>query len=319
MRLVPLFLLLIGWATSCDANQKIDSSQIVQFQVTLNLLKEAKTEKDSVEIINFHYINSKNKDVSQFFKSKNITARSIYENIKAYPKFFEGLEGTRIDIDYLSDTLAHINASFLEYFVHFQKPNIYLVVGDLSVGGTIKGKNLFICLEMVSDNGIEDKSELPSYLEKITNKANLLTYICHETAHTLQRGFPLSDLWGMIQFNKNSLLNTCLVEGSADYIIYHLFGMNLNENLRLYVEENQFNLWERFRTDLEKEPFNYQDWVYHFRPRDQSPPDLGYFLGFQICESYVNNSKDKRKALLTLTKKGQYRKIYLESDYSPKD
>ena len=316
MRLILLLTLLVFNFYSCEANQNIDISQVDNFKITLRKLKDANTKQDSINVINQYYINGSNKYIRRFLESKKITAITIYDNLKAFPKFYESLRNTSINIKYLTDTLNKINSIFQDYFENFKKPNIYIVVGNLSVGGTIKGNDVFICIEMVSDNGINDRSELPPYLQKITNKANLITYICHETVHTLQTGFPLSDVWGMIRHKKNSLVSACIVEGSADYVIYHLFGMNLNENLRQYVNDNKTELWKKFRNDIEKSPFQYNDWIYKYVPRDGRPADIGYFLGFQICESYASKSLDKRKALNEMIRKGNYKKIYSKSEYS---
>lgn len=122
MRLILLLTLLVFNFYSSEANQNIDISQVDNFKITLSKLKDANTKQDSINVINQYYINGSNKYIRRFLESKKITAITIYDNLKAFPKFYESLRNTSINIKYLTDTLNKINSIFQDYFENFKNP-----------------------------------------------------------------------------------------------------------------------------------------------------------------------------------------------------
>ncbi len=57
------------------------------------------------------------------------------------------------------------------------------------------------------------------------------------------------------------------------------------------------------------------DWLYNPNRKD-IPPDLGYFIGFKICEKYYNESSDKIKAIEFILNGNNYSKIIETSHYN---
>jgi hypothetical protein len=299
-------------ALSNQAQATVDVENLNRASLMLRQLEKAGNKADSIALIQSLYLDNGDREFQKFVRLKRLSALGMYESIRAYPKFYTSLISQEIDFDILRKEIEKMGVTFSERFRSYREPKIFLLLGDLGTGGTISGNNIFVCWEMLA-NKQADKSELPKYLRDITERADLITYIAHETVHTLQKGFPFYDLFGMIKHRRNSLLHACIVEGSADYITHYLFGINLNQGVHDIANPQKDLLWEKFNESIKNRPFEFGDWLYSFIPKDGSPPDLGYFMGFLICESYVAWSSEKNKALNDLTKKNRYKKIYKKS------
>ena len=48
------------------------------------------------------------------------------------------------------------------------------------------------------------------------------------------------------------------------------------------------------------------------------PPDLAYYMGYRICESYYNNMVDKEQAIIDIIEVKNYRKFLEKSNYALK-
>ena len=56
------------------------------------------------------------------------------------------------------------------------------------------------------------------------------------------------------------------------------------------------------------------NWFHNYH-RENIVPDLGYFIGFKICESYYNKTEDKSKAIEFLMTEKDHSKILELSNY----
>ncbi|WP_165764568.1 DUF2268 domain-containing putative Zn-dependent protease [Flavobacterium cyanobacteriorum] len=301
---------------SCDARERLDAGAISSFNHLLTSLKHAKDSKDSIGIIQVQYLDKIKNNCQPFIKEKGLTARKIYESMSLFPKFYNQLANYKTDFKSINDTINYIDKKIGHFFDGYKEIKVVLLVGDLSVGGTVDENIIYICLEMIADNGITDKSELPPYLKSLSEKGTLFAYLAHESVHTIQAGFPLNELTGRIIHGKNSLLYTCLLEGSAEYISYYLFGTYLNKSSEAYFMSNRKRIWTKFTENVEKTPYEYNQWIYSFRPNDGRPADLGYYLGFKICEAFMNLQSDKKKGLNCLINRNKFKYVYKKSLYN---
>ena len=45
---------------------------------------------------------------------------------------------------------------------------------------------------------------------------------------------------------------------------------------------------------------SFDNWLYNGEESKKRPADLGYYIGYEICKAYYENSKDKPKALIEI-------------------
>lgn len=171
-------------------------------------------------------------------------------------------------------------------------PAVYFVIGAQSSGGTSSGNALIIGSEMFGEG--------KRYLVQLSD---VVPMVMHELAHFQQKDHSKSDL-----------LNSAMREGGADFIAELVAGRHIDEFNKSYGDSHEQDLWRRFQADI-KAGGKIENWMYVFEPKDGAPRDLGYYMGYKICQSYYQISKDKAAALKTIIEMRSPEHILKDSKY----
>ena len=63
----------------------------------------------------------------------------------------------------------------------------------------------------------------------------------------------------------------------------------------------------------------YSNWIANYSSTSEdSYPDLGYWIGYEICKFYYENAKDKKKAIYKMLHIQDYRKFLADSKWEKK-
>ncbi len=97
----------------------------------------------------------------------------------------------------------------------------------------------------------------------------------------------------MVHFQQNNkggetLLKQALTEGGADFIGEFVSGEPMNVKAFQYGEANSDKLYKEFVTRYKSDDF--RDWFYWTSKKDDRHNDLGYWIGYKICEAYFNKT-----------------------------
>src|SRR5690242_14004373 len=90
---------------------------------------------------------------------------------------------------------------------------------------------------------------------------------------------------------------------------------NINRSQHEYGEQHEKELWLEFKGKMLHDGI--KDWLYNSDSKTR-PRDMGYFVGFKICEAYFNRSHDKSKAIKKIIRVGNYKKFLRNSGYMDK-
>ena len=212
------------------------------------------------------YIEKGSLGVKGFINGRIINADSLLAKVNIRKADYLSSKNVLKDI---SSKEKKIRASYsaLKYWYPKAKfPPIYFVYGRFNSGGTI------------SENGIIIGTEMQKNLNFISG------LVSHELIHFQQN-----------TEGENTLLKNCLNEGGADFMGEFISGESINSAYFQYGEKNKDKLCREFVTIL-KDSDN-QDWLYGTTGKDDRPNDLGYWIGYKICEAYFNKQTDKHKAI----------------------
>ena len=208
-------------------------------------------------------------------------------------------------------------ARFKEYYPDFRDGDIYCCVGINNSGGTIRDNTVYIGTEVAA-----------------SSRPNWAVYlIIHEFVHTQQyeqRNFNklVNDQQFLKEYEKThkNLLSMCIAEGMADFVAELVLDQRLAQlypdGYIAFGQKHEQRIWDEFKKDMNQPHDHKKGWLYSEREIDGKPiKDLGYFVGYQICKSYYEKAKDKKKALtymigLNLTDKN-CENFLLESGYIP--
>lgn len=238
------------------------------------------------------------------FQTKYLDAGSVglkdftSERIKNAQKLAESVNKRKAQYDSIRNITNHLSSceeasrkgfyKLKEIYPSAVFPNVYFVIGRWNSGG------------IATDNGILIGAEVKA------NEMDVMpNLICHELIHYQQNYSDTSA----------TLLNQCLVEGAADFIGELISGGTINAKAYEFGIQNESTLWEEFIKDMDGNDFKY--WLYSgdLAKEKNYPNDLGYFIGYKICESYYKNASDKKLAVYDILNIKDFKKFLKDSKY----
>jgi len=102
-------------------------------------------------------------------------------------------------------------------------------------------------------------------------------------------------------------------EGAADFVSMEIAGTNINPKVYEYGNAHLEELKEEFYNAMDQSDLS--QWLYNGSKSKSRPADLGYFMGFKICEAYYKQAPDKVKALEELMRCEDPGRILKESGF----
>ena len=247
--------------------------------------------EDSVRVFQELYIDKASSEFKKFLKLRNFTAEEYVRSVRKLPKFWNSVRPMTEQIKYRKKELIPFFKKMEAVYPEYEQPDVCFAIGTLRTGGTTTQGLILVGAEIAAADSTIDKSELEedNFMRMVLGSTgDIIAMVAHEAVHTQQ---PTGD-------NENaSLLKQAIIEGGADFIASLLLAQQTMNKVTLdYGLKHEETLWKEFYKDVKEErSFDDTDWFYDYR--SNRPADLGYFIGFKICEFYYNQSADKGQAL----------------------
>ena len=245
------------------------------------------TSEEKIKIFASEYLAKGSIGLQDFVESRIESAEELVKAIEAMPKYYASIRESSYRVLEMTDRIRgymHIWKSLYDDAVF---PDVYFVIGRMNSGGTTSRNGLLIGTEIScrTDNLPED--ELPLMLREVIRPIEDVPYIViHELIHTQQK----------YNFDGNTLLGHSIMEGAADFLGELASGMHINLIQHEYGRVHEAELWEEFSKAMLQE--DKSNWLYNYIENSSGrPPDLGYYMGYRICESYYAKTDDKQQAL----------------------
>jgi hypothetical protein len=249
---------------------------------------------DTVEqyaLINDLYIKKGSLGLKLMMQARNYTAKSYVDAIRDYPKFWFSVRLNTLKAKIIQDEIALELTKLKKLYPQLKPANIYFTIGALRSNGTILGRSVLIGSELAMSDKHAVSSEFPEYYavsrEKFftSNPINDVVLLCmHEYVHTQQKEMV---------FN---LLSECLYEGVAEFVSVLSTGRPSAVPAVAYGKTNELSVKQKFEVDM----FSMSkqgDWLWGDAENVFQMRDLGYYIGYAICERYYNKASDKKRAV----------------------
>tara|TARA_R110001592_G_scaffold363133_1_gene680641 strand:+ start:1393 stop:2703 length:1311 start_codon:yes stop_codon:yes gene_type:complete len=181
-------------------------------------------------------------------------------------------------------------------------PDIYYTVGCFNAGGTSSPFGLLIGAEMHSKALDSDLSNFNNWEQAVVRDfANLPLITLHELVH--------------IQQNENfeNLLGNAIYEGAADFISALVCGHHINEHVHTWANPREAEVWAAFKKEMYGEETYH--WIGNAEEAQDQPADLGYYIGYKICEAFYQKQSDKAAAIQAILKIENWQEFYEQSGY----
>jgi len=286
-------LTLVSCTDQTDPNQNVFTSDIAHFW---NAYDHIITTQDSAlqhQYLDSLYFQKGTLGLTGIRQARNYTAQEYIDAINQYPKFWNSVrENTLKAVSYRPELQEGIKKLKL-WYPEIQPRNIYFTIGAMRTGGTYLDSLVLIGSEMALADRNTVASEFPESMRQgrqtyfNQNPIDDVVFLAiQEYVHTQQKPFV------------HNLLSYCIHEGVGDFVSYTALELPPNLPAISYGKEN-----DAVRAKFEKEMFhgnNVHEWLWSDAPNDFGVRDLGYYIGYQLCENYYQQAEDKKEAIKTM-------------------
>lgn len=249
---------------------------------------------DLAGILQTDYLDKGSDGLRDFIPNRIESAAALAARILDDPAYYERGRPYADRIRSIEPEVRRIYREFQSSYSEAQFPALYFVVGRRNSGGMSSPRALIIGTEMFGDENARLRFDV------------MLPMVAHELMHYQQK---------TNQEKGGTFLGTCIREGAADFLAERLAGKHINEANKSYGDAHERELWEKFRDDLKQKEVN-RKWLYNGRdPQRVGPPDLGYYMGYKIVQSFYQAAPDPAAALRQIIELEDPEKILQLSRY----
>jgi hypothetical protein len=226
-------------------------------------------------ILDREYIQKGSQGVQDFIPNRILSGNALAKMIEQDPNYYEKV---RANTEKMQSFVPEIRQGFerlKQIYPDAVFPPVYFVIGRRNSGGTDSSNGLIIGAEMFADTG-----------SRIHLK-DVVAIVIHELIHYQQ------------QAQGSDLKTMAMNEGAADFIAEMIAGNEIDEDIKPYGDSHEAELWKKFQQEMKSNDFH--AWLYNGGDEKRvGPPDLGYYMGYKICQSFYEISPDKAAALKTI-------------------
>jgi hypothetical protein len=176
-------------------------------------------------------------------------------------------------------------ARFKMLYPEMKPSRMFFAIGGLNTGGTTTDDMVLIGTEIAAADKNTDATELSDWLKgvfSVGDTARIVALNIHEYVHTQQKqGSPL-------------LLAQCITEGAADFISELATAQKNNNPYMIYGRAHEAELKAKFKAEMYS--YAIYNWLYN-GGKNGDQADLGYFIGYDICNAYFQQAKNKSQAI----------------------
>ncbi|HEX8329040.1 MAG TPA: DUF2268 domain-containing putative Zn-dependent protease [Hymenobacter sp.] len=310
------FLLLLGgvlllgtvYCTSTRPQERVENSPFVTTDVDRFWAAYPAALRDTAHadrIFQEQYFTPGSPGLQAYFTHKyKGDARRFARNILRRPRYYASAQETMLSA---ADQKPQIRAALRrlqQLYPPVRFNPIYFLVGGFA-GSTAQPAGLLLQVEGNNGPGV-DTSELSLVQRNRSSPVTLLpSWVTHEMIHNTQQ--PMD----------GTLLSGVIREGMADFVAELVTGKNPNARLHVYGNAHERELWQAFRPVMFGN--NPQHWLVNSHEETpEKPCDLGYYVGYKICQAYYDKAPDKKQAVAEMLTTKDFKAFLAQSGYEAK-
>ncbi|SOD14979.1 hypothetical protein [Pedobacter xixiisoli] len=283
-------LTLALFSSVAFAQQKnIITTDIKNFWEAYDQIKATKDSATQLSIIQNSYINKGTPGLKALMEVRNYTPQGFINAINRYPNYWSSVRANTLKVADYAQKIESAIAS-LNKLYPLKPAKIYFSIGALRTGGTTLEDKVLIGAEisMADDqtNTEELQKDFPhlvSFFKTRPIDGMVFTNV-HEYVHTQQKTTI-----------GNTLLTQVVLEGVAELLAEKALKVSSPNPQMAFGKAND----AKIKAAFEKEMFSSSvaNWLYNSPNNQFKMRDLGYYVGYAICENFYNLSKDKKAAV----------------------
>lgn len=250
--------------------------------------------KDTIrqyDLLNRLYIGKGSPGLRALMEVRDYTPKSYLDAIRQYPRFWQSVRpNTRKAAGLAREIDAEI-VKLKKLYPALTPAPVYFTIGALRTGGTTQNGMVLIGSEIALADQHTVTSEFPKNIAEARNRYfatnpihDVVLLNVHEYVHTQQKPMVYN------------LLSEVLYEGVAEFVSVTATGKPSSTPAVAFGKANAARVMSRFEYDMFRANRQGQ-WLWSDQPNEFQMRDLGYYVGYAICEWHYQHAKDKQQAI----------------------
>jgi hypothetical protein len=289
-------------SSTTDPNKvELVTTDVDNFWKAYDLAK--KDTASRLSIYKQYYVDAGSVGLQDYFALKVRDMKSFIATHDKLSKFYASIRKNTYTIEKQKPQMMANFRKFKELYPAAVFSNVYFVIGAFTSGGTVSEAGMLIGLDQSAATPDIPTEELSLWQRNnFTPVANMPYLIAHELIHFNQDELA----------SDTTLLRAVLIEGMADFIGQLISGKTANERLHAWAKGKEKDIWSDFRKEMYLN--RSRNWIANSdQETADKPADLGYWVGYQICKAYYENSADKKQAVHDILNIKNYKEFYEKS------
>ena len=291
---------------SDPVNTKFVTADIYRFWKAYDLAN--KDTAKAYKIYKQHYFDKGTKGMQDYMAIKVRSINKFIKHIATHPKLYTSIRENTIKVESYKSKFLSSFQNFKAIYPNAQFPDVYFVIGSFTSAGTVSGAGLLIGVNQICKDEHTNLEELDFGEKLLINKLEMLPHIiAHELIHFQQAEIVRDTI----------TLGYAINEGMADFLGELISGKTANPHLQEWIKGKEKKVWERFKGDMYYN--RYDNWIGNYdNASDDNFPDLAYWIGYEICKSYYENTTDKKQAIYDMLHIKSFKQFLAESKWEEK-
>ncbi len=285
---------------------RLITSDIDNFWRAYDLASQETQVEKKKEIFQREYYDKGSQGLKDFIALRLGKVDSFVATINKYPLYYGSIRQSSLKVNSMKDKINRSLRKLKSLYPEAVFPDVYFMIGKLTTGGTTSKNGLLIGTEMYCRTPTTPEAELGDWLKQVLKSIDTLpAIVAHEIIHFEQENAASA-----------TLLSQSINEGGADFLGEMIAGQIINPHLHTFGNPRERQLWEEFKSEMNGKVM--LKWLYNGSSIKDRPADLGYYIGYKICESYYRQAKDKKQAVRDLLNIKDFEQFLKASQYEKK-
>ncbi len=291
-KLKSLYLAILISCSLQTKGQNVVWTDVENFWVAYDMIIQTKDSVTQYKLLEDLYFSKATEGLNAIREVRNYTAKDYLDAINNYPNFWNSIRKNTLRANEFAKDFNSGIEKLREIYPALKPAKIYFTIGAMRSNGTTLDNLVLIGAEMaMTDRNTASDEFLPDNFRKgrriffDSNPINSLVLLnIHEYVHTQQK--PWVD----------NLLSYVIREGVAEYISVKAMDVPSAAPAIEFGKNNHVKV----RTKFEQEMFyinNRSNWLWSDTQNEFGVRDLGYYIGYQMCENYYNQAENKSLAI----------------------
>jgi len=246
--------------------------------------------KKQLKILNEDFIEKASSGQKKMFRLRKYKPQEYIDAINDYPLFWNSIRANMNKAGSFANEISNGVNNFKKLYPKMNAANVYFTVGVFRSPGTTLDSDVLIGSEFafgdlstVTSEFESEKQYVVDYFKQDPIK-NISFLNVHECVHTQQESAT-----------GENLLTQCLREGVAEFLAVKSMNVPSPSPAISFGQKNRNGVVKAFKSFMFNDDYSY--WLWSIEENKFNQRDLGYFIGYDIAETFYNKSNQTLESL----------------------